>query len=203
MEVRESEFSNYSPRLIVHKYSASKGTEYHISIAAFKENWIDYLKYLLQVTINQLKFIIFNKEFYWSGSENYVALFGFLRLRIDSEPGGDFIKEINNSALIREVHVYGNSIGVGKDIDSRMISQHKGYGKWLMKIAEEIAIRHGFNKISVIAGVGSREYYKNKCGYNLEGTYMIKKLEKNNIPVFQPIILVLLGFFLFCYSNSI
>ena len=203
MEVRESEFSNYSPRLIVHKYTASKGIEYHISIAAFKENWIDYLKYLTQMTINKLKFIIFNEEFYWSGSENYVALFGFLRLRIDSEPGGDYIKEINNSALIREVHVYGNSIGVGKETDNHMISQHKGYGKWLMKIAEEIAIRHGFNKISVIAGVGSREYYKNKCGYNLEGTYMTKRLEKNDIPINQSIILVLLGFILFCYSNSI
>ena len=30
--------------------------------------------------------------------------------------------------------------------------------------------------MAIISGVGTREYYKNKCGYHLEGTYMIKHL---------------------------
>ena len=34
----------------------------------------------------------------------------------------------------------------------------------------------GPNKVAIIAGVGTREYYQNKCGYNLEGTYMTKTI---------------------------
>jgi histone acetyltransferase (RNA polymerase elongator complex component) len=50
-------------------------------------------------------------------------------------------------------------------------SQHKGYGKLLVSTAEEIIKCNGLKKSSVIAGVGTREYYKNKCGYKLDGTY--------------------------------
>ena len=95
---------------------------------------------------------------------------------MDPDPGGDIIKEVNNTALIREVHVYGNSLGVGSD---KLSSQHRGYGQHLMNVAEEIAIDNNWKKTSVISGVGTREYYKNKCGYELEGTYMIKNLYDN------------------------
>ena len=110
---------------------------------------------------------------YWGGSNNYVANFGFLRLRIDPDPGKDIISEIKNTAMIREVHVYGNSLGVGSDNKS---SQHRGYGRKMISVAEDLAIVNGFNKTSVTSGIGSREYYEKKCGYHLEGTYMIKKL---------------------------
>jgi elongator complex protein 3 len=43
-----------------------------------------------------------------------------------------------------------------------------------MKVAEEISVENKYTKIAVISGVGTREYYKNKCGYHLEGTYMVK-----------------------------
>ena len=43
-------------------------------------------------------------------------------------------------------------------------------------MAEEIALQNGYKKMAIIAGVGTREYYKNKCGYHLEGTYMIRHL---------------------------
>ena len=105
-----------------------------------------------------------------------MALFGFLRLRLDPNPGGDIIPEINNTALIREVHVYGNSLGVGSD---HLSSQHRGYGQYLMQVAEEIAVDNNWKKSSVISGIGTREYYKNKCGYRLEGTYMVKNLTDN------------------------
>ena len=36
---------------------------------------------------------------------------------------------------------------------------------------------NGFTKTAVIAGVGTREYYKNKCGYYLGDTYMLKNLQ--------------------------
>jgi elongator complex protein 3 len=45
-----------------------------------------------------------------------------------------------------------------------------------MGTAESIVKSHGLTKIAVIAGIGAREYYRTKCGYELEGTYMVKKL---------------------------
>jgi ELP3 family radical SAM enzyme/protein acetyltransferase len=187
MEVRnDSKKLDYEPRLVVRKYEASKGIEYHISIEVYKENiyekTIYYLWKVYQTMYNSILHFIFHEYFpkmYFSGSPTfnncYVGLFGFLRLRIDKDPGGDFIPEINNSALIREVHVYGTSLSVsGKD---NITPQHKGYGKLLVKTAQDIAADHKLPKISVISGIGTKEYYKNKCGFKHEGTYMTKDIE--------------------------
>lgn len=46
----------------------------------------------------------------------------------------------------------------------------------LMEEAERIAREeHGSNKMAVIAGVGTRHYYR-KLGYEIEGPYMVKWL---------------------------
>ncbi|MEI7424762.1 MAG: hypothetical protein WCK10_01440 [Candidatus Staskawiczbacteria bacterium] len=52
-----------------------------------------------------------------------------------------------------------------------------------MQETEKIAREHGCRKISVISGVGVREYYSSKLGYSLdkEGVYMVKNL-KNLAP---------------------
>eukprot|EP00392_Amoebophrya_sp_AT5.2_P000039 g39.t1 len=47
-------------------------------------------------------------------------------------------------------------------------AQHGGIGKLLMCVAETIAERHGSEKISVISGVGVRNYYR-KLGYEQKG----------------------------------
>lgn len=187
MEVRnDSKKLDYEPRLVVRKYKASKGIEYHISIEVYKENIYEkaiyYLWKVYQTMYNSILHFIFHEYFpkmYFSGSPTfnncYVGLFGFLRLRIDNDPGGDYIPEINNSALIREVHVYGTSLSVsGKN---NVSPQHKGYGKLLVKTAQDIAADHKLPKISVISGIGTKEYYKNKCGFKHEGTYMTKNIE--------------------------
>ena len=45
-----------------------------------------------------------------------------------------------------------------------------------MQEAERIALEeHGSNKMSVISGVGTRDYYR-KLGYKLDGPYMSKSL---------------------------
>jgi histone acetyltransferase (RNA polymerase elongator complex component) len=171
-EIGDLEHENHKPILAVRKYTASEGTEFHISIEAHKMNWFQKLIYYLILFMNFVRFLVTEKYSYWNGDlVTYIGLFGFLRLRFDPMPGGDYIPEIQGCALIREVHVYGTSMGVGVEGDG---SQHKGYGKWLMATAEQIAVDSGYTKIAVIAGVGTREYYKNKCGYHLEGTYMVK-----------------------------
>ena len=171
-EIGEKEHDNYTPLLVVRKYQASHGIEYHISIEAHSMLLFQKFFYYCTILWNLILLLITNKQYYWGGDlHTYVGLYGFLRLRFDPEAGGDFIPEINHCALIREVHVYGTAMGVGSEGSG---SQHRGYGKLLMKVAEEISVENKYTKIAVISGVGTREYYRNKCGYHLEGTYMMK-----------------------------
>jgi elongator complex protein 3 len=98
-------------------------------------------------------------------------LYALLRLRITSESTFSVLK---NSAIIREIRTYGQHTPVkGKSDNS---PQHKGFGKKLIKEAEKIS-QEEFkkNKISVIAGVGTRDYWR-KQGYRLNKTYMTKNL---------------------------
>jgi len=113
------------------------------------------------------------KEFFISMEDtSQDLLLGFVRLRFPSQ----FLRpEITkDSALIRELHVYGTATGIGEEGNL----QHKGLGKKLLRTAEEIALKHGKRKMVVISGVGVREYYR-KLGYELEGMYMVKSLNHN------------------------
>lgn len=195
MEIGDDNELMKHAQLVVRKYEASKGIEYFISFESNKEMKlfsVEYLKYLMYTIKYYFMLTAFEKYTYWEGNLNtYNGLIGFCRLRIDANPGGDIIKEIQNSALIREVHVYGYALGVGnveQKINTLNSSQHRGYGKILVETAEQIALQHGYKKIAVISGVGTREYYRNKCNYQLEGTYMVKYL--NNKPLYYQSILV-------------
>lgn len=95
-------------------------------------------------------------------------LYGFCRLRLSLPKKAK--KELDSfSAMIRELHVYGElvPVGAGKKV------QHAGLGRELMAEAERIARVNGYNKIAVIAGVGVRNYYRN-LGFRLRNTYMVK-----------------------------
>ena len=96
-------------------------------------------------------------------------LLGFLRLRF---PGKSIRPEIDlDSAIVRELHVYGTSVGIGK----KGKVQHTGIGKKLLASAEEVAKTYYKKKIVIISAVGVREYYR-KLGYRLDGPYMVKKV---------------------------
>ncbi len=95
-------------------------------------------------------------------------LLGFCRLRFPSQ---ELRKEVTkNSALIRELHAYGELTQIGKKGQ-----QHKGIGKKLLKKAEQIAKQNNKKKVIVISGVGVRDYYR-KQGYKKQGPYMVKYL---------------------------
>jgi len=174
MEIGDKEHDNLKPILAVRKYEASGGTEYHISVEAHNMGIFHKLDFWLMHIYMWFYTLFTGRLCYWPGDlETYIGLYGFLRLRIDMNPGGGYIPEIRGCALVREVHVYGTSLGVGSELEG---SQHRGFGKLLMATAEDIAKNAGWNKVAVIAGVGTREYYKNKCGYKLDGTYMVKDL---------------------------
>ncbi len=114
------------------------------------------------------------KEFFISlVDKKQDALVGFVRLRFPSQTLREEIT--GDSALIRELHVYGEAVAIG-DKGAEGTIQHKGYGIKLMKKAEEIAKQHGKGKIVVISGIGVREYFRRKLDYALEGPYMIKNI---------------------------
>ena len=165
MEIKDRIDIIDNAKLVVRKYNASEGLEYHISIEVEEKYWtFKYIMYCIQYYLGITK--------YWGGDlKNYIGLIGFLRLRIDPNSGLDFVPEIKNCGLIREVHVYGKSVNVG-ELSNNV--QHKGYGQYLLQTAEDIVKSHKLNKVAIIAGVGAREYYKNKANYSLEGSYMIK-----------------------------
>ena len=177
-----------TPILVKRAYWASGGLEIHLSVEAHKMNFYQSLQYywfMFWACVRGLFYWALGMAAFtmpiWSGSlDTYVGLYGFLRLRIDAAPGGDFVPEINGCALIREVHVYGQSLGVcsaGPSDTKTQSGQHRGYGKMLVTAAEKIAAQHGFHEVAVIAGVGTREYYKNKCGYTLDKHYMKKTIQ--------------------------
>jgi ELP3 family radical SAM enzyme/protein acetyltransferase len=108
------------------------------------------------------------------------TIFGFVRLRLVKNSSVDFIPEIEDAALIRELHVYGNMNPVFKFKNDDSEVQHAGFGTKLMKKAEEIAISQGYKKIVVISGIGVKNYYR-KLGYKSEGTFMVKKFKTFNL----------------------
>jgi elongator complex protein 3 len=97
---------------------------------------------------------------------------GFLRLHLPDST--NFVEELDGKAIIREVHVYGQVVGIGQKHDGK--SQHLGLGTKLMDKAKEIALLNGFSEIAVISAIGTREYYRKK-GFIQTGLYMCSPTE--------------------------
>jgi elongator complex protein 3 len=101
-------------------------------------------------------------------------LIGFCRLRF---PGDPVRRELEDAALVRELHVYGSEAGIREDRDGEGDWQHRGYGRRLLERAEELAAEAGYEKLSVISGIGVRRYYREKLGYRQDGPYVSKRLD--------------------------
>jgi len=103
-------------------------------------------------------------------------LAGFLRLSL---PGSDApktgLKDLGGAALIREVHVYGQSLAVGEEQGGA--AQHVGLGKSLIDVAERIADENGYQRMAVISAVGTRRYYLQR-GFKRGDLYMVKDLKQ-------------------------
>ncbi|MFY9800379.1 MAG: tRNA uridine(34) 5-carboxymethylaminomethyl modification radical SAM/GNAT enzyme Elp3 [Methanoregula sp.] len=111
------------------------------------------------------------------GQEHFISavaddsLIGFTRLRFPSRINRH---ELEHAALLRELHVYGSLVPVGKDAESEEW-QHRNYGKVLISRAEEITLDSGFSRLAIMSGMGVRPYYRRQ-GYERKGPYMIKEL---------------------------
>jgi elongator complex protein 3 len=75
--------------------------------------------------------------------------------------------------MIREVHVYGVTVGIGKTREGR--AQHLGLGSTLIERAAEIASERGYPRLAVISSVGTRDYYR-KRGFADGDLYQVREL---------------------------
>ena len=127
-----------------------------------------------------------------AGSDDYFVsfedaqdrIYGLARLRLLNE-NSDCLPMLKNSAVIREVHVYGATVKTS--IKDSTKPQHSGLGTKLIKKCEDIARENGYEKIFITSGEGVIRYYENKHGYKLiedeyNGTkyhYVVKSIDKN------------------------
>ncbi|MBK9925928.1 MAG: tRNA uridine(34) 5-carboxymethylaminomethyl modification radical SAM/GNAT enzyme Elp3 [Anaerolineales bacterium] len=101
-------------------------------------------------------------------------LAGFIRLSLPGKNSPETgIHDLDGAALIREVHVYGQSLAVGAEKDGA--AQHMGLGTRLLEEAERIAKENGFARMAVISAVGTRGYYLGR-GFERSEYYLVKKL---------------------------
>jgi len=93
-------------------------------------------------------------------------LVGFLRLSLPREKS--FVEELGDSAIIREVHVYGAALAIGEASGDR--AQHRGLGGRLVDAAIAAARDAGHQSLAVISAVGTRDWYRRR-GFRQRGLY--------------------------------
>lgn len=115
------------------------------------------------------------REVFLSYEDENATLFGLLRLRINMEsPVESSPFKVEARAMVRELHIFGSEVPLGRRQDYTV--QHRGLGEKLLREAEKVAREEfGSERLSVLSGVGAREYYR-QLGYRLEDAYMVKEL---------------------------
>jgi elongator complex protein 3 len=102
------------------------------------------------------------------------GLAGFVRLSLPAKDSAlTGMSDLNNAALIREVHVYGQSLAVGAEQTGA--AQHLGLGTRLLEEADNVARAHGFSRMAVISAIGTRHYYLDR-GFERGEYYLVKKI---------------------------
>lgn len=92
-----------------------------------------------------------SKEIFIEYVTNEAELAGFLRLSL--------LKDSKHS-MIREIHVYGQSIQIGGKEEGK--AQHIGLGKNLIELAKNISKENNYEEMYVISSIGTREYYRKR-----------------------------------------
>lgn len=109
-----------------------------------------------ETSVSQEKFIQLLAPVTTEAGKTEAKLVGFARLSLPIAPS--FIDELGGAAIIRELHVYGQTVAIG-GLGGRK-AQHRGFGKQLLQEAERVAREAEFEKLAVISAVGTREYYR-------------------------------------------
>jgi elongator complex protein 3 len=131
-------------------YPAAGADEHFLSFVTPDNHLVAYLRLSIPAKLNENEFD--------AASRNLLQL----------------IPELQDAAIIREVHVYGQSLELGSEQVGA--AQHIGLGTSLLKKAEEITRQAGLKRLVVISAVGTREYYRSR-GFTLGDLYMTKALD--------------------------
>jgi elongator complex protein 3 len=102
---------------------------------------------------------------------------GYLRLSLPTlvEPERDqALPDLAGSAIIREIHVYGQALGIGAE--KHGATQHSGLGTRLIESACEMAHEAGFSRLAVISAIGTRMYYRSR-GFSDGSLYQVRILK--------------------------
>jgi ELP3 family radical SAM enzyme/protein acetyltransferase len=160
-EVRTKKTDINNTIMNVRHYEASGGDEYFISIES-PDKSIIYGFCRLRLSPNM----------------GYIKSGGYKNSKNENKDEDiNLFPYLNNVAIVRELHVYGNMTPHNKSGNPQSIHyQHRGFGRMLLMEAEKIAINNNYHKIAVISGVGVRKYYE-KFGYKLDNNYMMKELD--------------------------
>ena len=152
-EIKKKEFNFEDSMLFIEKYKSSNGDEYFLSYE----------------------------------SKDREHLLGFLRLRISENSGRDnkniIFEELEDTAMIRELHVYGETTAVKKN-NNLLTKQHRGLGSSLVEKSIEISEMLGYKRIAVISGDGVKGYYE-RFGFKDNGNFMIRRLYPFKYKVIQ------------------
>ncbi len=109
-----------------------------------------------------------------AGDQKNDILIGYLRMRIPSKKAHRPEIIMQPSAIVRELHVYGSLVPVGKH--NAKAWQHRGFGAELLAEAERIASEdYDLKKLLVISALGTKQYYM-RFGYRRDGVYVSKML---------------------------
>ena len=99
---------------------------------------------------------------------------GFLRLSLPGPHSpATGLTDLAGAAIIREIHVYGQSLAVG--VEQSGAAQHAGLGTRLLVEADQIAREKGYRRMAVIAAVGTRQYYLER-GFERAELYLVKNI---------------------------
>jgi len=122
---------------------------------SFDEKKIKLSRIKYQTAVGNEYFLQFTVKV-GSGEEKILA---FLRLSLPHKKK-HWYSELNDSAIIREIHVYGQALALGSEAKGR--AQHLGLGSRLIEEAKKISQKDGYNKLAVISAIGTKEYYRSR-----------------------------------------
>ncbi len=106
------------------------------------------------------------------------TLLAMLRLRIPGKNEKPLFLALSQAGIIRELHTFGHALPV--KMTKGQSVQHIGFGKQLLQDAERITSAKGLSKLTVISGVGVKEFYR-QIGFSDSGTYLVKKINEQPI----------------------
>lgn len=177
MEVRSNIKNIQNARLVRVDYIGSEGLDIFLSHKSCNCDfcWTYFFHRIICFIAG-----LFGYTLYFYGCGNEDTIYSFLRLRITPDNYKNSFSEIfRKKAKLRELHVYGSMNDTYSKNENKE-TQHIGFGKKLLVEAEKIARCYHCDGVMVIAGVGTRNYYR-KFGYEIpydeknHGDFMIKK----------------------------